>query len=88
VVLEMFVGGRRTKSGAASCFLSCQEALSLSLQRVDGRSVTSGHGGGANSSRWRSHGSGSEDCDDGGDGELHVDDRGGCGGVFGTKEGR
>jgi hypothetical protein len=73
---------RHTKLGAASCFLSGQEGLSLSLQGVDGRSVTDDHRGRASSGRWRSHGDGSESRNDGGDGELHFES------CVGTKEDR
>lgn len=74
----------RTKLGAASCFLGVDESLSLSLQGVDGRSVTDDHVGGASSSRWRSHGGSSEESNNGGDGELHFE----SGGCVGTKEDR
>jgi hypothetical protein len=66
-------GKSRTQFVAASCFLCGQEGLSLSLQGTNSRSITNNHRGGANSGRWRSHGRGSEDCNNGGDGELHIE---------------
>lgn len=77
-------GSCHTDLLAASCLLGLDESLSLSLQGVDGRSVTDDHGR-TSSRRWRSHGGSGEDGNNGGDGELHFEGGGCC---VGTKEDR